>query len=327
MDRNLLSFQFQNQNMIRSHIPQLKISINTNQSITNGYKYLNDIFDIENFLLRKNEALKIGDFYRGYVKLNGYFKAELYKHGFLGKFIYIFSFFLHRVLPKLTKQTRCLYFSIFKGKNQRLSKAEVIGLLIRNGFKVEELIEQDGVLNFFVSKREEVKNFEKISLGPIFKMKRTGINGIPIVVYKLRTMHPYSEYVQDYMKDVNGLDSSGKFHNDFRITSWGRILRKYWIDEIPMIVNLIRGDIKLIGVRPISFSYLKLYPLDFQVKRRCFKPGLIPPFYADLPKEFNQIIFSEMRYLEQYEKRPVLTDFIYISKILNNIILKRSRSK
>jgi lipopolysaccharide/colanic/teichoic acid biosynthesis glycosyltransferase len=219
------------------------------------------------------------------------------------------------------------YLHLFKGKHQRLSKAELIGRLIKNGFKIEEIEERHGIIHFYATKADTPPDNRIVSEGLIFRMSRTGKNCKPITVYKFRTMHPYSEYVQDYIKEVNGIEKTGKYNNDFRITRWGKFLRKCWIDELPMIWNLLKGDIKLIGVRPISYSYLKMYPQEFKVYRNQFKPGLLPPFYADIPNSFEQIVASEKKYLDQYRKNPILTDIVYLWRIFFNIVVKKSRSK
>ncbi len=139
-------------------------------------------------------------------------------------------------------------------------------------------------------------------------------------------MHPYSEFIQEMLYSVNSLQEGGKFKDDFRVTSWGRIMRKLWLDEWPMLINLVKGDLKLVGVRPISNQYASLYSPEHQHRRLKFKPGLVPPFYADLPKTIHEIEESERRYLEAYEKNPIKTDIKYFFKIANNIFIKRKRS-
>ena len=57
-------------------------------------------------------------------------------------------------------------------------------------------------------------------------MPRIGKNGNIINVYKLRTMHPYSEYIQDHILQKYGYNDSGKPANDFRLSTWGKFLRK-----------------------------------------------------------------------------------------------------
>ncbi|MBD2700665.1 sugar transferase [Spirosoma sp. BT702] len=246
---------------------------------------------------------------------------------FLYSVYYPFYFLLRRLIPKLKgfrKICRLLEFPV------DMSKAEIIGRLIYKGFKIIDLLETnyETILITQVNPSDNPSASKPIaSEGFIFTMNRLGKNGKNIVVYKLRTMHPYAEYVLDYLHKAHGLDIGGKFKNDFRISTTGRTLRKYWIDEIPMLYNLLKGDIKLVGVRPISAYYFCLYPAEAQAIRHKFKPGLLPPFYADMPGTFDEIVQSEMNYLHQYEKAPFKTDVKYLLKIATNILFKNARSK
>tara|TARA_B100000700_G_C14212574_1_gene475470 strand:+ start:33 stop:455 length:423 start_codon:yes stop_codon:yes gene_type:complete len=140
-------------------------------------------------------------------------------------------------------------------------------------------------------------------------------------------MHPYSEFIQEDVFEKNNLDATGKIRDDFRITAWGKILRKLWIDELPQIYNWIKGDVKLVGVRALSKHYFSLYPLKLQKLRVEMKPGLVPPYYADLPKNFDQILKSEFRYIEEKKKNRVITDLLYFVRAINNIILRGARSQ
>ena len=144
--------------------------------------------------------------------------------------------------------------------------------------------------------------------GPFITLNRYGKGGALFKVYKLRTMHAYSEYLQEYVYQQNKLAEGGKLKNDFRITTEGRFFRKFWLDELPMLINLLRGEMKIVGVRPLSRQYFNLYTEELRRKRIKFKPGLIPPFYADMPKTLDEIMESEMKYLEAYEKHPFKTD-------------------
>ena len=141
---------------------------------------------------------------------------------------------------------------------------------------------------------------------PLIKLKRIGQYGTTINVYKLRTMHSYSEYLQDYIYKNNNIYNGGKFKNDFRISSAGRIIRKLWIDELPMLLNLLKGEVKIFGVRPLSQQYYNLYTEELKKERIKYKPGLIPPYYVDLPKDLDEIMASEMKYLKLYDKNPLL---------------------
>lgn len=240
---------------------------------------------------------------------------------------YPFHFLVKRVIPKLKgfrKVCRVLRWPV------DISKAEIIGRLIFKGLEIEYVDESAHETLIIVKKNQAHIPSEtrpEPSEGVLFTMNRIGKAGKKIKVYKFRSMHPYAEYAQRFVYDQNGLDKSGKFQNDYRISTGGKIIRKYWIDELPMIFNLLKGDIKLIGVRPISEHYFELYPQELQQLRLKTKPGLLPPFYADLPKSFDEIVASELNYLRSYEDAPFRTDVSYFVKILKNIFVKKVRSK
>ena len=80
------------------------------------------------------------------------------------------------------------------------------------------------------------------SYGLLIKLRRVGKNGKLFDVYKIRTMHPYSEFLQDYIYEMNDLDEGGKIKNDIRMTKWGMFFRKYWIDELPMFINYFKRE-------------------------------------------------------------------------------------
>jgi lipopolysaccharide/colanic/teichoic acid biosynthesis glycosyltransferase len=139
-------------------------------------------------------------------------------------------------------------------------------------------------------------------------------------------MHPYAEFVQSYIFETNNLRDGGKINNDYRITSWGKIFRKLWIDELPMFINFFKGELKLVGVRPLSEHYLSLYSDELKEKRCLVKPGLIPPFYADLPVTLDDIMKSELTYINQYLKKPFATDINYFFVSIKNILFKKGRT-
>lgn len=240
--------------------------------------------------------------------------------------IYTFDFLFKRFIPKLFI-TRRLYYDITKGKNRILSKTEVLGRLYYCGFEVvgEKKI---GQLNYVFSRRiKQPEPVVKRSYGPMIRLRRFGKNGKLFEVYKFRTMHPYSEYLQAYIYERNQLQDGGKFNKDIRVTTIGRVMRRYWLDELPMIFNLLMGDMKIVGVRPLSAHYYSLYNKELQEKRNKFKPGLLPPFYADMPHTIEEIQESEMKYLSECEKRGCfVTDFHYFFVILRNILIRKARS-
>ena len=244
----------------------------------------------------------------------------------IGWMYYVAFFCYKRVLPKLFMTSR-LYFDITEGKNRVLSKAEVMGRLCYCGFEIIDE-RKKGDLNYVVARRKFRPEITARRLyGILVKLKRVGKNGKLFKVYKFRTMHPYSEFLQAYIYERYSLQEGGKFNHDIRVTTLGRIMRKYWMDELPMLLNWLKGDMKLVGVRPISQHYYSLYNKELQEQRTRHKPGLLPPFYADMPKTLDEIQESETRYLTMCEKRGTLvTDFIYFWKIVGTIVLKRARS-
>jgi lipopolysaccharide/colanic/teichoic acid biosynthesis glycosyltransferase len=291
-------------------------------------KRVNDIRRINKFFEAVN--LKLGD--------NGLFigNVETYwlrKKRILAKyppvinwFVYTIDFFLKRVSPKVWGLKK-IYFLLSRGQNRVLSKAETFGRLYSCGFEIVDEDFFENRLHFVARKIKEPAYDYSPTYGPLIRLKRQGKGGKPIKVYKARTMHAYSEYLQEYIYKHNDLQEGGKFKNDFRITTAGKILRKFWLDELPMLINWVKRDLKIVGVRPLSEHYLSLYPEDFRERRKNYRPGLLPPFYADMPKELEDIIESERRYLDAYDKHPFLTDWKYFWKAFDNIVFKRARSK
>ncbi|RPI41518.1 MAG: hypothetical protein EHM46_06330, partial [Bacteroidetes bacterium] len=229
------------------------------------------------------------------------------------------------VFPKF-RPTRWIYFFLTRGNNRVLAQAEILGRLYSTGFEVI----QDNFVNghyFFVTRRIKEPAFDtNPTYGPFIKLRRVGKGGKIIRVYKLRTMHPYAEYLQDYIHHKNHLQNGGKFKDDFRISRSRAILRRFWLDELPMMINVIKGEMKLVGVRPLSEQYFSLYCKELQEKRIRYKPGLIPPYYADLPGTLEEIQASEMRYLDAFAKRPLITQWRYFWKAIYNIIFRKVRS-
>jgi len=291
-------------------------------------KRINDVRWINKFFESVSNKIHPGGIYINSVETYQTRKARI-----LRKFIRPFNWFhyfsdvvITRVLPKVPF-TKRLYFYITKGHGRVLSKAETFGRLYSCGFEIieEQLI--DDKLFFVARKIQEPVYDNNPTYGPIIRLKRHGKDGVLFNVYKLRTMHAYSEYLQQYVYERNKLTEGGKFKNDFRITTEGKFFRKFWIDELPMFINLFKGNMKIVGVRPLSKHYFSLYTDELKQKRIKVTPGLVPPFYVDMPKTLEEIMASEMKYLNAYEKHPLWTDFSYFFKAFYNILIKRARSQ
>jgi lipopolysaccharide/colanic/teichoic acid biosynthesis glycosyltransferase len=288
---------------------------------------LNDIHKLDDFIDAVNSKLEHKGFFFCCVETKDQRKTRLLKKlpPVLNYIYYSFDFIVKRVFPKI-KFTTGLYFFLTRGSNAVISRAESLGRLSRAGFRI---VQESFIGNqLCIEARKEDNPLPQVEnrYGPIIALPRIGKNGMPIKVYKLRTMHPYSEYIQDYVYTLYDLQKGGKFKNDFRITSWGAVCRKIWLDELPMLINFLRGDMKLFGVRPLSRQYFELYRKEVQERRIMYKPGLVPPFYADMPSDLEAIQASELKYLDLYDKHPLLTDFKYFWKSLWNILFKKARS-
>jgi lipopolysaccharide/colanic/teichoic acid biosynthesis glycosyltransferase len=100
--------------------------------------------------------------------------------------------------------------------------------------------------------------------GPaIFKQERAGRNGKPFMFYKFRTMRV----------DVDPFGPSPKASDDPRLTRVGRFLREYSLDELPQLFNVLKGDMSIIGPRPLYVSQMAEWD-ERQKKRLLVKPGL-----------------------------------------------------
>ncbi|MDR7239981.1 sugar transferase [Neobacillus drentensis] len=105
--------------------------------------------------------------------------------------------------------------------------------------------------------------FVRVKFGSpiIFKQLRPGIYEEPFHIYKFRTM-------------TNERGSDGQLLPDYlRLTSFGRFLRKYSLDELVQLINVVKGDISIVGPRPLLMEYLPLYNAE-QSKRHNVKPGI-----------------------------------------------------
>lgn len=311
-DGNALSY-------LREHNPGLIINLMS----------LNKIRHLNTFLNRANEALVDGGYVWCHSRTARLKREIIYaRHpGAWGKVVYYCHYLWHRVCPKL-KLTKWFYFAVTKGKNRTYHRVEILGRMYRAGFEVVDERFSHG--EFYVIGRKFKAPIwdDEPTCGPLVKLRRVGYKGQLIGVYKLRTMYSYSEYLQPYMLTHEGLQSGGKFANDYRVNGWGKLLRKSWIDELPMIINVFKGQMKLVGVRPLSRHYFSLYTPEMQALRTSVKPGLLPPFYyeKESPKTLEDVQASERRYIEAYHAHPFATDWRYFWGTVGNIIFRHKRS-
>ncbi len=112
------------------------------------------------------------------------------------------------------------------------------------------------------------------SPGPaIFRQVRCGLNGRQFVFYKFRSMHANAHEMRDSLKHLSKRELALKIPNDPRLTSIGRWLRKFSIDEWPQLWNVLKGDMSLVGPRPAVPEEVEQYK-RWQRRRLRMRPGL-----------------------------------------------------
>ena len=129
------------------------------------------------------------------------------------------------------------------------------------------------------------------SRGPIiYRQERIGLHGAPFTILKFRTMTDGADHHLSDLLLHHGRHESPLFKipNDPRITKVGRVLRKFSLDEFPQLVNVIRGDMSLVGPRPQRAKEVALHD-DFAHQRLLVKPGVTGMWQvhgrSDLPWE------------------------------------------
>jgi len=158
------------------------------------------------------------------------------------------------------------------------------------------------------------------SRGPVFfKQTRYGQKGKPFQVYKFRTMVNGAHKLQAKYAEMNEMKGGKLFKSDHdpRVTRLGKILRKFSIDEIPQLINILRGEMTLIGPRPISTPIEEYKP--HQLQRFAVKPGLgaIWQAYYRGETDFDEWMSMDIYYVENISFK-LDTKLFY--SILNNVI-------
>jgi len=288
---------------------------------------INDLQHINQFFQSVNSKLEIGGTFvysfetfrsREYRIFKKYPRIIAYPY-------YILDFIFKRIFPKLPLLRR-FYFFITLGRNRVLSKTESLGRVVSCGFKIVDYTKINN-LNYCIARKVgEPETDIRASYQPIIQMPRIGKGGKIIRVFKFRTMHPFAEYLQDYVLHLNGYSELGKPANDFRLTPWGRFLRKYWLDELPQLINVLRGEMNLVGIRPLSRLVFDARPKDLAELRIKYKPGCIPPYVALLMPEMEGTIEAERIYFTEKKKNPYTTDIKYFIKAVYNILSNKIRS-
>lgn len=138
--------------------------------------------------------------------------------------------------------------------------------------------------------------------GPvIFKQKRNGLNGDVFQMYKFRSMCKNAPEIHKQLLERNELDGPAfKLKNDPRITKVGRVIRRLSIDELPQLLNIIKGEMSIVGPRPLP-TYETEQCNEYQNQRLLVKPGLTCYWQCcgrnDIP--FDEWVEMDLKYISE----------------------------
>ena len=145
--------------------------------------------------------------------------------------------------------------------------------------------------------------------GPIFTQQRVGRDGKIFKFYKFRSMIPNAEQKLDEVLKYNEMDGPVfKMKDDVRITRVGKFIRKYGIDELPQLFNIVKGDMSIVGPRPALPREVEQYK-DYERQRLFVTPGLT--CYWQIQPRRNDLSFQEwMRLdLKYIQERSFVVDW------------------
>ena len=161
--------------------------------------------------------------------------------------------------------------------------------------------------------------------GIIFAQDRNGLNGEIFKMYKFRSMVPNAEELLDDLKHKNEMDGPVfKIKDDPRLTRVGRIIRKFSIDEFPQFVNVLKGEMSLVGPRPPIPKEVEAYSA-YEMQRLYVKPGLT--CYWQIGGR-NSIGFDEWMELDlkYISERSMLVDIKIILKTIKKLFGDKNAS-
>jgi exopolysaccharide biosynthesis polyprenyl glycosylphosphotransferase len=159
------------------------------------------------------------------------------------------------------------------------------------------------------------------SRGPVlFWQDRAGLYGRPFHLLKFRTMVVNAEQLKELLKKQNERTGPAfKIRNDPRITRVGRFLRKYSVDELPQLINVLRGEMSLVGPRPLPTSEVALQE-PWQLRRLAVRPGLTCIWQACANR--HEISFEEWMYLDMLyiDHWSLAKDFALIIRTVPTVV-------
>lgn len=140
----------------------------------------------------------------------------------------------------------------------------------------------------------------------MFSQKRAGRYGQPFQMWKFRTMVPDAEALLEKIKKEHGNQMDGpvfKLENDPRVFRFGALLRKFSIDELPQLINVVRGEMSLVGPRPLPLYEVEAFSKSAHRRRLSVKPGITCEWQAggrNTITSFEQWVEMDLRYIDNW---------------------------
>ena len=156
-----------------------------------------------------------------------------------------------------------------------------------------------------------------------FVQKRVGNEGKIFKIYKFRTMVNGAEKMKDELMDKN--EANGpvfKIKNDPRLTKIGLFLCHTGLDELPQLLNIIKGEMVFIGPRPLPVNEVNQIKIKYKKNRESVLPGLISPWILDgyHKMSFENWMESDLNYIKmksfKYDSRLIVKSVCFVLKLL-----------
>lgn len=159
--------------------------------------------------------------------------------------------------------------------------------------------------------------------GPIFTQERVGRRGKHFKIYKFRSMVPNAEKKLDQLLAQNQRQGPAfKLHNDPRVTRVGRVIRRLCIDELPQLVNILKGDMSIVGPRPALPRETEQYT-DYEWQRFYATPGLTCYWQIHPDRDslsFDDWVELDIKYMRE---RTFLIDWKIIFRTIKVVISRK----
>ena len=160
----------------------------------------------------------------------------------------------------------------------------------------------------------------------IFTQKRAGLYGKSFLIYKFRTMVPDADQMLEKIKEDHGNEVDGpafKLASDPRIFPFGRFLRKYSIDELPQMINVLKGEMSLVGPRPLPLHEIEAIKQSSHRRRLSMKPGVTCLWQisgrSDIT-DFEEWVKLDVAYIDRWS---LWEDFLILIKTVPAVLFSK----